>query len=194
MTRIAPLAPAKALGGDRNAEFAKQVMGYVPNSVLTMAYWPELLDAFRGLVSVIYGESKLDNGFKRLIGHAASLAAGCRYYQAHTGHGAVEQGIAPEKLAALYDFEESALFTDGEKAALSLAFAPGAQPNGVSDEHFARLSEHFDERGQVEIVSVIAMFEFLNRWNDTLATELESAPFEFADGALEERGWERGAH
>ena len=43
-------------------------MGYVPGSVMIMAHWPELLGAFRGLVSVIYGDSAIDNGLKRLIG------------------------------------------------------------------------------------------------------------------------------
>ncbi|MHA7819797.1 MAG: carboxymuconolactone decarboxylase family protein [Erythrobacter sp.] len=194
MTRIAPRDPAEALGGPEAAEFARRMMGYIPNSVLTMAHWPELLDAFRGLVGVIYGESRLDNGFKRLIGHAASLAAGCRYCQAHTGHGALEQGVEQAKLDALYDLENSQVFTDAERAALALAFAAGKQPNGASDEHFARLAEHFDHREQVEIMAVIAMFGFLNRWNDTLATSLEDAPGAFADKALASKGWERGSH
>ncbi|MEM9500531.1 MAG: carboxymuconolactone decarboxylase family protein [Pseudomonadota bacterium] len=194
MTRIAPRDPADALGGPEAAEFARRMMGYIPNSVLTMAHWPELLDAFRGLVGVIYGESDLDNGFKRLIGHATSLAAGCRYCQAHTGHGAIEQGIDQSKLEALYDFEESDAFTEAERAALALAFAAGAQPNGANDAHFERLGEHFDERGKVEIMAVIAMFGFLNRWNDTLATSLEDAPAAFANETLVSKGWQRGEH
>lgn len=194
MTRIPPLAPAEALGNEESAEFARRMMGYIPNSVLTMAHWPELLDAFRGLVAVIYGDSRLDNGFKRLIGHAASLAAGCRYCQAHTGHGAAEQGVDPGKLAALHDFENAACFSEGEKAALDLAFAAGAHPIAATDAHFARLSNHFDAREQVEIMAVIAMFGFLNRWNDTLATDLEDAPLQFAQDRLTGLGWELGHH
>lgn len=194
MTRILPRDPAEALGGPEAAEFARRMMGYVPNSVLTMAHWPDLLDAFRGLVDVIYGKSQLDNGFKRLIGHAASLSAGCRYCQAHTGHGAIEQGVDQAKLEALYDFEESEAFTEAERAALALAFAAGAQPNGATDAHFERLREHFDERGQVEIMAVIAMFGYLNRWNDTLATNLEDVPASFAEDELVSKGWERGEH
>ena len=48
-------------------------MGYVPGSVMIMAHWPELLGAFRGLVSVIYGDSAIDNGLKRLIGAVTRL-------------------------------------------------------------------------------------------------------------------------
>ncbi len=194
MTRIPPKDPAEALGGPEAAEFAKTMMGYIPNSVLTMAHWPELLTAFRGLVSVIYGESALDNGFKRLIGHAVSLAAGCRYCQAHTGHGAVEQGVDQAKLDALYDFENSEAFSQSERAALALAFAAGAQPNAATDAHFERLRDHFSEKEQVEIMAVISMFGFLNRWNDTLATSLEDAPTEYASAALASKGWDHGSH
>ena len=194
MTRIPPRDPAEALGGPEAAEFAKNMMGYIPNSVLTMAHWPELLTAFRGLVDVIYGQSALDNGFKRLIGHATSLAAGCRYCQAHTGHGAVEQGIDQAKLNALYDFEKSDVFTEGERAALALAFAAGAQPNAATDAHFERLREHYSEAEQVEIMAVISMFGFLNRWNHTLATSLEDVPTAFASEVLASKGWEKGDH
>jgi len=194
MTRIPPKDPAEALGGPEAAEFAKNMMGYIPNSVLTMAHWPELLDAFRGLVGVIYGKSALDNGFKRLIGHAASLSAGCRYCQAHTGHGALEQGIDQAKLDALYDFENSDAFSDGERAALALAFAAGSQPNAATDAHFERLREHYSEAEQVEIMAVISMFGFLNRWNDTLATSLEDAPTAFAAAELASKGWDKGDH
>lgn len=194
MTRIPPKDPAEAMGGPENAAYAQNLMGYIPNSVLTMAHWPELLTAFRGLVSVIYGDSALDNGFKRLIGHATSMAAGCRYCQAHSAHGAVEQGINQAKLDALHDFENSDAFTKGERAALALAFAAGAQPNAASDAHFEQIREHYSDKEQVEIMAVISMFGFLNRWNDTLATSLEEMPTAFAREALASKGWDKGAH
>jgi hypothetical protein len=69
MIRIKPLTTEELPAETQTAlEFSKQLMGYVPNSVMTMAHWPELLGAFRGLVSVIYGESAIDDGTKRLIG------------------------------------------------------------------------------------------------------------------------------
>jgi hypothetical protein len=41
----------------------------------------------------------------------------------------------------------------------------------------------------VEIVGVIAMFGFLNRWNDTLATPLEDEPVATAEKYLASNGW-----
>ena len=41
---------------------------------------------------------------------------------------------------------------------------------------------------------MIALFGWLNRWNDTLATELEGLPRAFAAEHLSKSGWEPGAH
>jgi len=46
----------------------------------------------------------------------------------------------------------------------------------------------------VELTAAIATFGFLNRWNDTMATELEDEPLEFAGEHLAHHGWERGKH
>ena len=46
----------------------------------------------------------------------------------------------------------------------------------------------------VEIVSVISMFGWLNRFNDTLANELEDDAVAFASEHLEQAGWEVGKH
>ena len=43
-------------------------------------------------------------------------------------------------------------------------------------------------------MAVIALFGWLNRWNDTMATTLEPEPSIFARTHLAARGWEIGAH
>jgi hypothetical protein len=45
-------------------------------------------------------------------------------------------------------------------------------PNAVTDAHFAELKKHYTDAQIVEIVAVISLFGFLNRFNDTTATEL----------------------
>ena len=55
--------------------------------------------------------------------------------------------------------------------------------------------EHFDEGQVVEIVATIALFGYLNRWNDTMATELETLPAEVAQTTLGDTfDWEIGKH
>jgi hypothetical protein len=43
------------------------------------------------------------------------------------------------------------------------------------------------------MLSVIGLFGFLNRWNDTMATELEPEPLAFASARYGDR-WEPGKH
>ena len=41
----------------------------------------------------------------------------------------------------------------------------------------------------IDIVSVIALFGFLNRWNDTMGTVLEEVPESFVENKLRPLGW-----
>jgi len=170
-------------------------MGFTANDVLAMARWPELLEAMKQLVDVVYKPGELDDVLKRMIGTIISGASGCRYCQAHTAHGAAKMvGGDAAKIAAVWDYQTSDLFTDAERAALDLALAAGQQPNAATDEHFVQLEQHFSTRQIMEIMGVIGLFGFLNRWNDTLATQLEDAPLDFASENLKAKDWEAGKH
>jgi uncharacterized peroxidase-related enzyme len=196
MSRLPPLSltdlPDQA---QKDMAFAQDLMGFIPNDVLAMAHWPELLSAVKALVDVIYAPGALDPGLKRMMATIVSGAAGCRYCQAHTAHGAVRMaGVDQAKISAVWDYQSNPLFSEAERAALNLALAAGQQPNAVTDEHFAQLRHHFSERAVVEMMGVIGLFGFLNRWNDTLATELEEAPLAFAETALRPQDWTAGHH
>src|SRR5204862_15862 len=102
--------------------------------------------------------------------------AGCQYCMAHTGEGALHFGVDEKKLAAVWEFRTSPLFSEGERVALDFAIAAASVPNGVTDDLFAELRKHWSEAQIVEIVGVIATFGFLNRWNDTMGTPLEAEP------------------
>lgn len=177
MTRLSPLALEEVDPETREMiNNAERLMGFVPNDALVMARHPALTRAMWGLVAAVYGPGSVDNGLKRLIGEAASKAAGCFYCSAHAAHGALEQGVGQEKIDAVWSFEDSPLFSDAERAAINLAMKASRVPNEASDEDFDQLRQHFSEAEIVEIVAVISMFGFLNRWNSTLGTALEPVP------------------
>ena len=155
---------------------AEQFMGFMPNDALVMARNPVLMSAFGNLVAAIYAPGQVDAGLKRLIGLMSSVGAGCTYCMGHTAFASERNGVEAEKLAEVWDFENSDQFSDAERAALRVALHAGQTPSAVTDDMFAELAGHFDDDAQMEIVSVIAMFGFLNRWNSTLATELEALP------------------
>lgn len=185
MTRLAPLSIDQLDPETREMiENAERLMGFVPNDALVMARHPALTKAMWGLVAAVYGPGKVDNGLKRLVGEAASKAAGCFYCSAHAAHGAREQGVAQEKIDAVWSFEDSPLFTDAERAAINLAMKAGVVPNEATDADFERLRGHFSEDDITEIVAVIAMFGFLNRWNTTLGTALEPVPMASVEGIV----------
>jgi uncharacterized peroxidase-related enzyme len=196
MTRITPLTLDQLPQEIRESlAYAQEIMGFTPNDVLTMAHWPELLGAVQTLVAVIYRPGELDAGLKRMIATIVSGASGCRYCQAHTAHGAVKMaGVDVAKVNAVWEYQTNDQFTDAERAALDLALAAGQQPNAATDEHFRALEKHFAPRQIMEIMGMISLFGFLNSWNDTLATELEDAPMDFATRDLKPEDWTSGKH
>ncbi|HPF27609.1 MAG TPA: carboxymuconolactone decarboxylase family protein [Steroidobacteraceae bacterium] len=173
---------------------AEAYMGFIANDALAMAHKPEYLRVAGPFMRAIYGEGDVSFELKRLLGMMSSWAAGCQYCVAHTAHGAAKLGTAEAKIAALPSFETSPLFDAAERAALRVARGAGQTPNGVTDAEFAALKEHYSVPQVVEIVAVIALFGFLNRWNATLATELEASPLQFAQRTLAGTGWQAGVH
>lgn len=172
----------------------ESVAGFVPNSLLTLGRSPEILRAFGGLTSAVLGHNRIPADLRQLVAFVASTAAGCRYCQAHTSHGAERAGVAGAKIEAAFEFETSPLFDGRERAALRLARDGALQPNATTAAHFAALREHFDEREIVDLVAIVSLFGWLNRWNDIMATELEKPAVAFAQRHLACGGWSVGKH
>ena len=164
-------------------------MGYVPNAHLAMAERPELLIAFSSLARTIFQTQGVDMQTKQLIALASSLSSGCKYCQAHTSHGAERAGAKEEKIAEILNYTRSDYYTNQERAVLDLAFASGRTPKESNEEHFNELKKYFSDDQIIDIVSVISMFGFLNRWNDTLGTKLEDIPKDFVEQKLKPLGW-----
>jgi alkylhydroperoxidase family enzyme len=113
---------------------------------------------------------------------------------AHTAGGSLRFGIDEKKLSAVWEYRTSPLYTEAERVALDFAIEAAAQPNAVTDDSFAKLKRHWTESQIVEIVGVVALFGFLNRWNDTMATPLEEEPIEVGEKFLASHGWDVGKH
>jgi len=113
---------------------------------------------------------------------------------AHTAGAALGLGYDDKKLEAVWGFRSNPLFTDAERAALEVAIAAAAQPNAVTDDMFVELKKHWNEGQIVEIIGVVSMFGFMNRWNDTMATPLEDEPVHVGEKHLAKSGWNVGKH
>jgi uncharacterized peroxidase-related enzyme len=195
MTRLEP-QPIDA-HPELAGEFAtfERILGFVPNSLLTMQRRPEIVRAFETLTNAVMDPSgSVDPGLKRLAAHVASRAAGCQYCQAHSLVAAGLNGVSDEKIAAIWEFRTSPLYNEAERAALDFALAAGAVPNAATDAHFDRLRESWTEDEIVEILAAICLYAFLNRWNDTIGTELEAEPRRLGERVLARGGWTGGKH
>ena len=181
------------------ALFFNQTLGFPPNSVLTMMRRPALARAFTELNrAVMDNHGRVSGELKRLVGHIASSAAGCRYCEAHTIRAAQrfgdKEGADARRLDEVWSYATSPLFSAAERAALDFARAAASVPNDVTPDVAAALRAHWDDGEIVEIAGVVALFGFLNRWNDSMATELESPAVADGQRWLERRGWGVGKH
>ncbi len=196
MARITPKTREELSELEDVFQRAEQALGFVPNSFFIMGRRPEMLRAFSRLSREVVGvPGRVPQDLKWLIAHIASRAAGCQYCMAHTAGSANKAKSAlEEKIDTVFEYERSAFFSEAEKAALLVAQGAGTTPNMVSDEDMKNLKKHFDEDQIVEIVGVICLFGWLNRFNDTMATDIEEEPLSFATQHLAASGWQVGKH
>ena len=197
MALVDPLSE-EDMAPDLRAEvqFFKGPLGVVPNSVRTMAHRPEIARAFTALnIAVMRSEGAVTAEFKRLLGYLSSFASGCRYCQAHMMLASERFGATEARMADVWTYEDSAAFTEAEKAALAFAQAASAVPNAVTPEIEARLKANWQPGEIVEIMGVVALFGYLNRWNDSMGSALEDLPNATAEQRLaRQSGWVIGKH
>jgi len=176
-------------------QFFKGPLGVIPNSIRTMARRPGIARAFTELnKAVMTCEGAVTPEFKRLIGYVTSYVSGCRYCQAHTILGSHRFGSTEERLRDAWNHASSPHFSDAEKAALAFAQAAAQVPNAVDEEIAAALHRHWNDDDIVEIMAVIALFGYLNRWNDSMGSALEDLPVEAGETYLQDTGWTVGKH
>lgn len=159
-----------------------------------MENWPELRNSMNDLFKLVFPTREVSGELKQLVFTAASLASGCLHCQSHGSYHLHSIGVPDEKIQALWNYQESDLFTDPERAALDLAYAAGVAPNEVEPKHYVELRKHFTDIQIIEILGVIACGGFLNRWNDTIGTVTDQESIDFANNVLRPVGWEPGKH
>jgi len=194
MPHIAPL-PWEANPQFRERfEHYQNTRGFVPNSILTMQRRPAIAQAFMDLNRAVLYEGTVSEELKMLVSLVTSQASGCRYCQAHMTNLASIYQSSDEKIRAVWEFETSPLFSPAERAALRLGYRAALVPNEAAVNDFVELNKYFDDGQIVEIVATIALFGYLNRWNDTMATTLEQRAVEVAERAIGAVGWQAGKH
>lgn len=175
--------------------FFNETLGFCPNSVKTMYHRPAIAYAFIELnKAVMENKGRVTSALKRLIGYMSSHVAGCRYCQAHTIRSAERYGAEEEQLKNIWEFRTHPAFSEAERAALEFAIASSSIPNAVDAQISDNLRKYWNDGEIVEILGVIALFGYLNRWNDSMGTSIEDGAVESGDKYLKDRGWSAGKH
>ena len=67
---------------------------------------------------------------------------------------------------------------------MDLALAASVIPNAVDDSLAENARKYWNEGEIVEMMGVIALFGYLNRWNDSMGTEMETGAIESGEKYL----------
>jgi AhpD family alkylhydroperoxidase len=110
----------------------------------------------------------VDEKLKALAETKAACLIGCEFCLDIGSHLSRKAGVSDEQLRSLHAYQDSPAFSPLERLVLEYAEAMCQMPVAISDELFARMREHFDERQIVELTAGIAIENFRARFNSAL--------------------------
>lgn len=168
---------------------------YQDRQNLEMLGWPELMRPFRDLVElVMVAPGAHSRQLRSELFTMASIAGGCQHCQAHGAYTLQLMGVDADRIRDIWTFEQSSEFSPAEKAALRLARDGALVPNVVEPRHFADLRSHYSDRQIVEMLAVISLAGWYNRWNNSIATVTDRESVQWAEANLKAVGWQLGKH
>ncbi|WP_440120561.1 carboxymuconolactone decarboxylase family protein [Tenacibaculum sp. Ill] len=195
MPLVTPLDPNHDVETKQLSDFYNETLGFCPNSVLTMQRRPEISKAFINLnKAVMANHGRVTSALKRMIAWVSSNATGCRYCQAHAIRAAERYGAEQEQLDNIWEYKTHPAFSDAERAALDFSLAASMVPNMVDEKIKEELYKYWEEGEIVEMLGVISLFGYLNRWNDSMGTSIEGGAVESGEQYLGKHGWNKGKH
>lgn len=195
MPLVNPLSANHDQETKKLSEFFNETLGFCPNSVLTMQHRPEISKAFINLnKAVMANHGKVTSALKRLIAWVSSNASGCRYCEAHAIRAAERYGATDEQLENIWSYKTHSAFSESERAALDFALTASQIPNNVDKSISDELHKYWDDGEIIEMLGVISLFGYLNRWNDSMGTTLETEAIKSGEKHLHKTGWNIGKH
>jgi len=160
---------------------------------IELAIRPEVWEAFSKLNKVTM-VNELGPRLTLEVFTVASQGAGCRHCQAHGAFGLADMGVESDRIRELWSFETSDSFSPADRAALRFSLAAAKAPNEVTPEHHREMREYYSDRQIADILAIICVAGWLNRWNDSLATVTDQESVDWAESNLTSVGWSIGKH
>lgn len=125
-------------------------------------------------VALLYGVidrkgSPLDPALRSLLTVRVSQINACPFCVDLNSATLLKRGVSEEKVAALGTWQQSSLFSEGERIALAYAEAITFPDAGVDDALMGRLKRQFDDDTIVELTALIAFQNLSSKFNSALA-------------------------
>jgi uncharacterized peroxidase-related enzyme len=134
-----------------------------------------LLLPFNAAVQRQWPGSRMSGRIKELVVIKTSHVNGCRYCYAHNTALGEAAGITHEEIIEISsdDYLDSDTLSEAEKLAVHWAEAVTLNTAAKSDDLFAEMKRVFTDGEIVELTMVSAMFNMINRLNDSLQVPIE---------------------
>ena len=156
----------------------ENLLGRVPNFYKTFSNSPFLAMAFLPINALAQREwqgTNISGKIKELIVIKTSHTNGCKYCYAHNTSLGRAAGISDAQIKAisLNEYANSSLFEQEEVLALKWAEAVTLNKAAKDDSLFNELKSCYTETQIAEMTILCAMFNMINRINDSLDVDLE---------------------
>jgi uncharacterized peroxidase-related enzyme len=154
------------------------LLGRVPNFYRTISHAPwlaMLLLPFNAAVQRQWPGSRMPGRIKELVVIKTSHVNGCRYCYAHNTALGEAAGITHDEVVEISsdDYLKSKTLSEAEKLAVQWAEAVTLNTAAKRDDLFAEMKRVFSDAEIVELTIVSAMFNMINRLNDSLQVPIE---------------------
>ncbi len=159
---------------------SRRQLGRDVDPVAVYAHAPSVLIGYGAFERATGKQHRVEERLKVLAETRAAAVVSCEFCMDIASSIAREEGVTEDQLRAMPHYSDSEQFSELERLVLDYATAMSRTPAAVTDELFAAMRAHFDERQLVELTNVIALENMRARFNSAF----DMTPAGFSEGMV----------
>jgi AhpD family alkylhydroperoxidase len=159
---------------------SRRQLGRDVDPVAVYAHAPSVLIGYGAFERATGKQHRVEERLKVLAETRAAAVVNCEFCMDIASSIARDAGVTERQLSAMPHYSDSDEFNELERLVLDYATAMSRTPTTVTDELFAAMRAHFDERQLVELTNVIALENMRARFNSAF----DMTPAGFSEGLV----------
>ncbi|MEI7711408.1 MAG: carboxymuconolactone decarboxylase family protein [Rhodospirillales bacterium] len=174
MARVRSI-PSSELPADLAAIYDRFTGSYGPfaNQAAVFAHVPAALRHLMSMLMELREAGTLPKRYLELAIVVVSRLNECDYCVAHHKPFLAIEGISPDGIDAVMEWQNHPELTDVDKLVVEYTVAAWTDPHKLRERMFERLRMHFTEAQIVELTFRLTLCGFFNKFNDALGIEEE---------------------